>query len=224
MKKHFFHAVLISLAAFATGCDNYAKYPIDEKPSIKPDRSLLGIWKPVADKNPANYVLIQDYIDVFNPTGKNILGSDEGKYGDYKSYNYYITQVTDVEGKTELDEWTAYTSKIGNATFLNLSASGLQSSGDDQDIENNARSTDEYFFIRVLGVNDMRNVITAVMVDDTTLKNLKGASQVRSYIAAHLNDPSFYGDTTRFYKVSGYHASLKQSMMIANPGKYKRVE
>jgi hypothetical protein len=220
MKKNLFFAMAISLAATMTGCDNYAKYTIDERPTVKPDRGLLGIWKPLGDKNPNNYVLIQDHMDLFNPTGKNILSANdagEGKYSDYKSYNYYITQMEEKDGKPEFEEWTAFSSKINGAVFLNLSASGLQTA--DNDDMKERRSENEYFFVRLLSVNEEHTVFTVAMVGDTTLKNLKSSQQVRGYIAAHLNDASFYTDTARFYKVSNVHSSLKESMKIANPNR-----
>lgn len=220
MKKNLFFALAISVAATMTGCNNYAKYTIDEKPMVKPDRSLLGIWKPLGDKNPNNYLLIQDHIDLFNPTGKNVLAANdagEGKYSDYKSYNYYITQMEEKDGAPEFEEWTAFASKVNGATFLNLSASGLQTS--DKDGVQEGRSEEEYFFVRLLSVNEEHNVFTVATVADTTLKLLKNSQQVRGYVAAHLNDPSFYSDTMRFYKVSGFHTSLKESMKIANPNR-----
>lgn len=51
--------LIILLAAMAAGCASFSKYAIDEKPTIKIDTSLCGVWKLMDDKYSQRYIVIQ---------------------------------------------------------------------------------------------------------------------------------------------------------------------
>jgi hypothetical protein len=214
--SQFSLAILICI--LAASCENYSNYPIDERPGILIDRGMLGIWRNVEEKQQYNFFLIQDYKDVFNPTGANILGdesSGEGQYKDYKKFNYYITEADNSAAQTKYMQWTGFVSKVNGATFMNLSESYIQNN-EGLDLESGTNQ-DKYYFLRILSINEGRNIIKAVAVQDSTLKYMKNTTQVRNYIARNLNNPTFYGDTVHFYKISNYHLSLKQANRVANP-------
>ena len=77
MKKYFLLSIVLLCATFfiGRGQDNefgselhtvkqmYAKYGLDDHPSVAVDTDLIGIWKMAEDTDPHNYFVIEKYND-----------------------------------------------------------------------------------------------------------------------------------------------------------------
>ncbi len=87
----------------------------------------------------------------------------------------------------DMEKYPAFLSMVDSASFLNIS------SQDD--------STSGYFFMRILNVNYIKNVVTAVSLSDSTLKDITEPAGVRERITQNLNNPAFYSDTTYFFRI-----------------------
>lgn len=213
----------------ATGCDSYSKHTIDEKPQVKADARLLGIWKAVGDTNRFDYFLIQNGEDTHrefvawmgkhkgeeqdrNEAVKMIV--DRYKSGDAKNpYTLYLTRMDQNGTNRHYENFTTTISKIGNATFLNIPYRYAPADDGEMETENEEKG---YFFVRILSFNENASLLKVAVVHDPSLKYLSSSAQVRKQIAANMNKPSYYSQTITLYKVSGYHESKKGSITVAN--------
>ncbi len=58
-----------------------------------------------------------------------------------------------------------------------------------------------YQFYRIIDLNAVKKSISIAVVKDTTMKYLNSTAEIRERIASNINNPGFYGDTGRLYKV-----------------------
>ena len=225
MKTVIRYSIFILQFAMAFGCKSYSKYPIDEKPLVKIDTNLLGIWKVVEDTNKKDYILVQTR-DNDHPQnhGKRKEEKKEGYFMNNERC-YYVTRV-DADGRNpHYYFWGVFLSTVGREMYFNVSylyqPLPVKSTAPPDPKEWYARETysvaDEesgYFFVHIINIS--HNSMTTAVVADTTLKYLTSAKEVRNRIEKNLNNPGFYSDTLHFYKVSSYHESLSGSMLRAN--------
>ena len=209
MKIYFFqfNAVIIFTTVIIS-CKNVAKYSMDNKPAIKIDTNLCGIWKVVEDTDKADYILVQNYDDVLYVPSNKEKRPNEGdlNYTDYqekKDYFYYVTRMDSHGRNPHYQQWGAFLSKLNGIKFLNIAYFYGIKSG--------------YIFAKILEVNNTHNRITVAVIADTTLKDLNSSKDVSSRIKKNINNSTFYSDTIHFYKVSSFHSSLHGSVAIANP-------
>jgi len=207
MDKYRYYIFVILFATFVYACKSVSKYAIDEKPGIKIDTNILGIWKAVEDTDRANFVLVQNNYDATHL-------QEEYKYGSYAIYNndYFITYMN-MHGQNSLyHQFTSFLSKVKGTEFLNVTYSYSPYA----DHKFTGMTYEGFFFVRLIHINASFDTITTAIVADTTIKNLKSNGEVRRRIAKNLNTASFYSDTLHFYKVSGYHLSSNESKLRAN--------
>lgn len=230
------------LTACLAGCQSYSKYTIDEKPIVKYDNNLLGIWKAVEDTNRFDYIIIQNRRDVYEDLSQmatNYLNDSEaGKYwsrdrvresitSGYKSYiddkfkeqKFYISRMDKGGRNPHYERWGTFISKIGTSAFLNIPYHyypDVVAEGADEEGQSG------YFFLRILQISEGGNLITVAAVKDPALRYLENSGEVRRRIAAKMHLPSYYSDTLHFYKVSDYHASVKGSVTFANKWEGKK--
>lgn len=101
----------------------------------------------------------------------------------------YHLKFWDRGGKNPTYESNMHFSKIGNILFINVP----YFEGD--------FSHQGFFFLRVLDINPDFTKMTAELVHDTNLWNLKQA-EVKQRISQNINNRAYYSDTLHFYKVS----------------------
>jgi hypothetical protein len=174
MKITRLHNVLLSIiiaSILFIGCAN-SKYPIDSRPKEKADQRLLGKWKEMKDKN--HQETNDEDIDY------TVVKKDD--------HEYQITMRLTGKKGNEKEKYTAFLSKIDEATFLNIAVK-------------DEKKADGYFIVRVLDINKDANELAVSTIADTTMVYLNSAAAVRERIAKNLNNPAFYKDTGYLYKV-----------------------
>lgn len=223
MKNSIYLLLLASVSFLATGCKSYSLYSIDEDPSVKIDEGLLGIWKAVEDTNKKDYILIQRHYDLhgnFDDThdkssmSPEMYATRKKGFEDKNKYEYYFTRMASNGINPLYENWPVFISEVMGMRFLNIQYRNLV-------IENGRwqRDKDEegYFFVRLIRMNKSKDTLTTCIVADKSMKLLPNSETVRERITKNLKNPKFYSDTLHFYKVSGFHADLKESKKIANP-------
>ncbi|MBX2907816.1 MAG: hypothetical protein KF744_17350 [Taibaiella sp.] len=236
MKNTLLSLGISLLAACLTGCQSYSKYTIDEKPIVKLDNNLLGIWKAVEDTNRYDYILIQNRRDVYEDLVQTVSGfrndseaskrwsrervresitSDYKSYCDdkYKEQKFYISRIDHGGHNPHYERWGCFMSKVGASTFLNIPYHYYPDEGDGQEA---GEAQSGFFFLRILRISEGGNLITIAAVKDPALRYLESSGEVRARISSKMQLPSYYSDTLHFYKVSDYHASIEGSVEVAN--------
>jgi hypothetical protein len=203
----------IVLIALTAGCKSYSKHTIDMQPMVKIDTSMLGIWKALEDTERGNYILVQSFDDIVrgltgDKSDSKLIMDETGQ-----SHYYYLTRMNGQGLNAQYVQQGAFPSRIGNATFLNVDYS--HTPGNNGKEGAGGKAEEGYFFVKV-EMNEARNVITTYYVNDPDLQYMSSSKEVRNMIARNMNRPSFYSNTLHFYKVSNYHASVDESMKIAN--------
>ena len=92
-KDHHFIAIVFCLILFAS-CD-VAKYPICEKPDLKIDTRLIGVWREKGDTKSAFTYAVTKKTD----------------------FEYLLTCG---DGSGKIEQYPAYLCKVKNALFLNI--------------------------------------------------------------------------------------------------------
>ena len=100
-------------------------------------------------------------------------------------YKYLVLNKDPKTGK--VDKFSAFLSEVGNAKFLNVFFK-------EDTIEG-------YIFLRILDINAAGTTARIATIADTTLKYITNATEMRERFTNRLNDPTFYNDTTYFYKI-----------------------
>ena len=246
MIKYFQYSITILFVALITGCNSISKYTIDDKPLIKTDSAFYGIWKAAEDTDKTNYMLVQSPYDIFHEVDwwyhldsitkrsyfdeKFLADPERVKMAFYnnlaelyesydrfikeKDHYYYITRM-DAHGKNpHYQQWSVFLSKVNNATFLNIPYRYVPSK-DGHFISGQTKQG--FFFLRLIKINAAYDTITTAIISDTTLVHLTSSKEVRNRVEKNVNNPAFYSDTLHFYKVSGYHLFLRESVSKANP-------
>ena len=191
---------------FICSCKSYSKYTIDEKPSIKIDTGLCGIWRAVEDTDKANYVFVQNYFDVH--------GANYTEFSEKKDYLYYITYFNRHGRNPLYQQWHSFISKVDGATFLNIP---YRYSPFWYEHKENGPPVEGFFFVRLIKISAAYDTLVTAIVSDTTLKSLTSSKEVRNRVKKNVNNPTFYSDTLHFYRVSQYHSNLRESTWKANP-------
>ena len=192
IKIAFFLSIL-----FITGCKSYSTHSIDEKSKIKIDARLLGTWKAIEDTDTKNCIVVQSYNDLF----PNWAPSDVDSVN--KDCYYFVTYLNRHGRNPLYQQFSAFLSKVQNASFLNLHYW-------DDSVENG------FLLIRIIKMNNAADSITTALVADSTLKNIQNSASLRQRISSHLNSSAFYSDTLHFYKVNNVHRSLEEARDNAN--------
>lgn len=222
------------------GCRNYSRYALDDKPTVKLDSSLCGIWKCAEDTDKSNFILVQTYDDLeseppnstessadfMRRNGADIKDQDtsaynkairerveeiEQKMAETRKYSYYFTYFN-AHGKNPCYQaFTAFESFIQGIRFLNISYYNQPLSPEGVPIGENETG---YLLLRLLRVSN-KSIVTA-MILDTTLKNAGSAAEVRKKVTKNLNNIHYYSDTMHFYKVNDYHIRLYDAPKHAN--------
>jgi hypothetical protein len=119
-----------------------------------------------------------------------------GKWGEKKhGHGYYCVSKTDdyhyfiamlSKKKDIVDSETAFLSVIDSARFLNIRSE-------------NDQHMASYIFLRILDIDTRK--IKVAGIKDTMLNSMKSPSEIRPYIASHINYPALYSDTEVLYKV-----------------------
>jgi hypothetical protein len=229
MKNSILSGLGLIIIFFVTGCDNYSKCPIDEKPQIAADSRMIGIWKAVGDPNRFDYFLIQNSEDNHKEfvewVGKNKgeeqdrneavrMIVDRFKSGEAKNtHTLYVTRMEQNGSVPLYENVNATIARVGNSTFLSIPYRNLPN--EDEEIKEEKSDTG-YLFIRILSFNNNGSLLKLALVNDPSLKYLSSSSQVRKQIAANMHRSSYYSDTITLYKVNGYHESKKGSITVAN--------
>jgi hypothetical protein len=226
MKKYFLYCLPFIAAIGMASCESYSKYTIDEKPTIKIDDNMLGIWKVLEDTNHFDYFIVQDASDKINEYNKWVAKNTKEHptsgteylevYKSYKKkqdYWYYITRMDKNGLNNTYENFGAFISNIRGATFLSIPYRYFPPF---YDPSSEAPEVSGYFFVRILNMNEYHNTMTIAVVGDKTMKDLNSSAEVRKRISQNLNSPSFYSDTLHLFKVSKYHENTKDSRNIAN--------
>ncbi len=235
MNRYFQLCVLLVCVVFLGACQSYSKCKIDERPLLKLDSRLLGIWKAVGDTNKADYIIIQTSDDLYksvqryfasHPPGtdsmmsrhmaEDLLVKSYKERQEKNDYYYYITRMDHNGDNPHYQQWSSFLSRINGATFLNIPYRHVPMEDGRFVVD---KSVEGYFFVRILSISEGGNMITVAGINDPALRWLESSRAVRARIAEKMYKPSYYSDTLHFYKVSSYHLSLNDSKAIANPGK-----
>ena len=196
---------MIICLATLTGWQKSSNYPIDDKPAIKTDTTLLGIWKAVEDTDKSNYVIVRNYYDTHfiqddkeHQLDKWDLNTTE--YHKKKDYFYYVSYINKHGHNVRYGNFDAYFSSIAGKKFWNFYSYG-----------NNC------LIIIFIDRNNAGDSITIAAVSNKALSKAGSAADVRQMIANNINNPDWYADTLHLYKVSGYHGSPYNAGPYANP-------
>lgn len=186
-----------ALLMVVSGCKGYSTHAIDENALNKIDTNLLGIWRVAEDTDRRNFIYVERNYDVHH------FSRDYGtrKFKQYE-HCYYLTYMNRHGKNARYEQWLAFTSDINGTRFMNIT---YRNDGEG------------FFFVRFIKRSANRDTITTCMVADTNLRYLPDSKAVRKKITGSINDPVFYSDTMHIYKISSFHADLRQSMLKANP-------
>lgn len=143
------------LSFFSKFC---AKFPLDEKPNIRADTNLIAIWKMKEDVDEHNYLVVERY----NP------------------HEYVFTYMNRGGSSRTYENFSAYFSKVGNATFLTVLL---------YDLETKSKG---YFFSKVTDLDSGGWDMTLSLVADTTLKDITSGKALRERIEKNVNNPKFF--------------------------------
>ncbi len=198
-------------------CKNYSPYAIDERPIVKIDTNLLGMWKRVGDTLSTTYLLVQTLED--NMLDWKNYSPDSTEWATSKYY-YRISYMYLGKWK-EYEKFPAHVSTVNGSSFLNLYYSDWLDFN--RKIDTTPHADKKYIYgyllLRQISLNKAKDSLAIAMVADTTLHLLTSSAAVRKRVTQHLDDPTFYQDTMRFYKVSNkHHLTTWESIPIANPG------
>ncbi|MEI8279536.1 MAG: hypothetical protein WCG87_07205 [Bacteroidota bacterium] len=97
MKKYFQMSLILFVTIVAYSCNSVSKYPID-KPSIKVDTNLIGLWKMDEDTNVHDFFVLEKY--------------DE--------HNYAFTYMNHEGSNRVFENVQAFFSDVNNTRFLNV--------------------------------------------------------------------------------------------------------
>ena len=203
--RHLFYMSIISMLFLFVfiSCKNISRYSIDKSPLIKIDTSFLGIWKAVEDTNRMDYILVQNFDDVYSRVESKYKNDTYAfKASKTKEFDYYITRMNHSGINPFYQQWSAFLSNVGKERILNITYHDDKNEG--------------YIFIRLIKMNGKKDTLTTTVIADTTLKYLKNSQQVKERVMKNIYKPSFYSDTLHFYKVSNYHLSINESIRKAN--------
>ena len=196
--------VLCLFALFLGACKSIAKYPIDDKPCILIDNSLLGAWTAAEDTDQANYILVQDYNDVFQ--------HDEGTNSIDRKYAYYFSCMTGHGKYATYGQLESFVSKVGKSMFFNIPYRNEVINKRTGEFTGDVIRG--YFFIRIIDINPSKTEMITALVADTSLVKLKSSKELRNYIAKNIDNPRFYSDTLHFRKTSNFHRSSDRNNLI----------
>ena len=233
--------LIIGCTLLVASCDSVSKYRIDDRPRVKLDTNLLGIWKCVEDSNKQDFILIQNAFDVFDAYYLSSKASEKDREyykskqyqtvkqeGEkYKDYYYYITRCDQSGTSPHNHQFTSLLSDVNNCKFLNVAYHNTTINGKNfsdltheeiKAINNKTEKQDikGYFFVRILKINKGHDTVETTVFRDTALENLTSSAEVRQHVTQYLNSPAHYNDTMHFVKVSRYHEDINKAMQKAN--------
>lgn len=185
-------------ALLLCGCAN-SRFAIDASPVNPVDTSLFGIWRVMEDSDKLSFILVQSYYDLHK---KAPLADSNSRY-------YYLTYQIHGVG-SYYNQLPAFLSTIGTASFLNVDG-GIEPKHRRQD-----RSIGGFFLARFEHVAP--DTILTSTIRDSTLESLASSKEARDRIEQNYTLPGFYCDTVHYYKVSGYHYSLRKARKRVKKG------
>lgn len=194
---------LVAAITLAFASCNYSKFPLDEKPVVKADPSLFGIWKAVNDTDKRNFILVQGAAD----EDRKFMPEDVRNNPDYY---YYITYYDRGGVSPHYENFTATLSTVKSDRFLNIAYWTINP-------DERIRERDEGFLLyRMIHINPSATEITLARVSDPDLEQAKNADVVRKTVTKNLNNPKFYDDTVQLYSIAPGHFSRKDAIKRAN--------
>jgi hypothetical protein len=101
-----------------------------------------------------------------------------------KDSMHYVIIAKD---KKETDTFDAFLSEVRNIKILNVHVKSDSASG--------------YIFLQILDISPDGRKITLATIKDTSMEHMPSAAMIREHIYNNLNDPEFYGDTTKLRKL-----------------------
>ena len=188
---YIFKTMLLIIVINILACNSYCKFKIDSKPLLKIDTSFLGIWKSSEDTDKFNFILVQDFSDVFT-SGTQIVNED---YDIKNNYYYYITYMAQHGQGPELQQFPACLSRINNEIFLNITyhyiprierrlqgLHFLEEMDECYEFVDSEKDISGFIFVKLANVNLKFGVLNAVLIKDSTLKDLKNSDNLRNKI------------------------------------------
>ena len=149
---------------WSSGIKNACKYSIDEKPVVRIDDHMQGIWKMIEDTDMHNYFIIE-------------------KDGDFEYAITYMNRSGDNRG---LEHFGFFFSEINGVKFI--------------DIPNWDEDHAGYLFLKINYISQGSWDMSASLVADPSIANVKSKEELRALLAKNLNNPSFYGKELHFHK------------------------
>jgi hypothetical protein len=149
---------------WSSGIKNACKYSIDEKPVVRIDDHMQGIWKMAEDTDSHNYLIIE-------------------KDGDFAYCITYMNRSGDNRG---LEHGQIYFSQISNVKFIVI-----------YNWDDDYRG---FLFYRIDNIDQGSWDVTARLVIDPSIRNVKSRDELRTLLEKNLNNQSFYGKELHFEK------------------------
>jgi hypothetical protein len=231
--------LIILLAAMAAGCASFSKYAIDEKPTIKIDTALCGIWKLIEDKYPQRFLILQhsgQYLAQILSVSDSERNSTAEQFGiqfeklmernrqieiahfsHLAGYGYMLACSNEIGNAIAYSKFTITLSSVGKWQFLNIPCHDIVYDTTDVKLASLKYAGSFYCFAKLLYLSKTKDTFAIAMVKDKQLLYAESNSEVRRIITTNIDNPHFYSDTLHFYKVSDYHASIHEAWKYANP-------
>ncbi len=163
----------IVLLQLIYGCSNISIYPISAPSEHVVEDRVIAKWKFLEDTNTHNFYEV---------------------YQAHVNYpNQYHIRFWNRGGTNPTYESNGHFSKIDDEQFFNLPYFEPGTNG-------TFFQNEGYIFLRLLDVNNEFDKITASVVGDTTMRQLRNSEEVLNYVKKNLNNPKFYSDTIHLIK------------------------
>jgi hypothetical protein len=220
---------LILLSAFLLllfSCNDVAKAPLDENPSVVAHSRYLGIWKECSKPGTRDYLLVQNREDLLAELRgllrKDSLNNDREGVTVYRQalseematakreggHYFFLTEMKDGKG-TGYQQIPAFLSSVKGNLFLNIIDKHL-----DIDSTTGRSKSLYYHFVRIM--HSGRDTVAIAVFRSDSLIQFTTSRTVREFVARNINNPKCYDDTVRLYKVSNYHENIWESRKKAN--------
>ncbi|PQJ09065.1 hypothetical protein CJD36_021040 [Flavipsychrobacter stenotrophus] len=211
MKRHLSFLLFIITGTILTGCDSISFHTIDEKPQIKVDTNLLGLWE--TDQH--EFYLVQTFDEVYKPFPE-IDKKDSGYVLEEhnKVYLYYLTEIG--ERKMAIPLFMAFMSKTSKGMFANICAVPRKTL-------HHREPKSAYFFVKIKIDKAHKEAILTPLFD-TTLHVLTSSAQVKERLEQDADKILQPRSNMIFKKISNKHASVKEAQALAHKLWRQRVD
>lgn len=194
-----------------TSCDSGAYYAIDEKPKIKIDTNLLGIWV----QGSYDCYMVQTFDDVYRQVTDEFKNDSAYLFEEKnKGYLYYLTEIQDQSMETPL--FVAFMSKVNKDMLANVTGFSPHK------FRKMQPQKTSYIFV-TLTLNKAHNEGTLTPFYDTTIQLLTSSAEVRRRFEQRGNKILRPDANVVFKKISSYHASAKEAKILAKKLRNKNI-